>query len=370
MANSTAASPVYLLDQLGLDYRPEVVAAGLLAGQEPTFPLGQLLFQPTGPITRPYAKDAGAPQVLAADGPAAPYLLLDTPREGLYDQLPPYLFHGIEPTAGPAPAAEALLAQLRQERAVEQETRRFFLPFDTELYYLRLLRYERERQADQLAEAPVLREEFSASWPILRRLDAPTASLFIQVLPFIHQLRGNIEWLGRFLAVVFGVPVRFEAEQPIVHQVAATDAPGLALGACRLGINALTGSTFSDGYNAIHLHLGPVPAGRVAEFLPASAARTLLYELLDYFMPASLEVRLFVTVARPAPSEPAAAFAETAPPPVAYLGYNSYLNPARPQPAAETGPRPYYFLTSAILPVVTGLRQRWPAWSRRLAWRV
>jgi hypothetical protein len=355
-----------LLDQLGLDYRPEVVAAGLLASEGQAFPLGRLIFKPTGPLTRPYAKDASTPQPLAAEGPAVPYLLLDTPREGIYDQLPPFLFHAIPPTAGPAPETETLLAQLRHERAVEQETRRFFLPFDTELYYLRLLRYERERQADQLAEAPVLREEFAANWPILRRLDPPTASLFIQVLPFIHQLRGNIEWLGRFLAVVFGVPVRFEAEQPVVHQVASADAPGLALGQCRLGINALAGSTFSDGYNATHLHLGPVPASRVAEFLPASSARALLYELLDYFMPASLEVRLFVTVERVAPDEPTA---EEDPAPAAYLGYNSYLSPARPR-FFETEPRPYYFLTSEIFPVVTGLRQRWPAWSRRLAWRV
>jgi type VI secretion system protein ImpH len=367
LSPSATVSPVYLLDQFGLDYRPEVVAAGLLAVKGPAVPLGRLIFRPTGAITRPYAKDTAAPQQLATEGPAAPYLLLDTPREGLYDQLPPFLFHAIPPTAGPAPEAEALLAQLRHEREVEQETRQFFLPFDTELHYLRLLRYERERQADQLAEAPVLREEFTKSWPILRRLDPPTASLFIQVLPYIHQLRGNIEWLGRFLAVVFGVPVRFEAEQPLVHQVSAADAPGLALGQCRLGINALAGSTFSDGYNATHLHLGPVPASRVAEFLPASAPRALLYELLGYFLPASLEVRLFVTVERVASSEPAA---ESAVPPVAYLGYNSYLNPARPRTVLATEPRPYYLLTSETLPVVTGLRQRWPAWSRRLAWRV
>ena len=358
---------MYLLDQFGLDYRPEVVAAGLLAGADPAAPLGQLIFRPTGPITRPYAKDTSAPQLLATDGPGAPYMLLDTPREGLYDQLPPFLFHAIPPTAGPAPEAEVLLAQLRHEREVEQETRQFFLPFDTELHYLRLLRYEHERQADQLAEAPVLRAEFTNGWPILQRLDPPTASLFIQVLPFIHQLRGDIAWLGRFLAVVLGVPVRFEAEQPLVHQVAAADAPGLALGQCRLGINALAGSTFSDGYNATHLHLGPVPAGRVAEFLPGSAPRALLQELLGYFVPASLEVRLFVTIERAAPAE----FSEEKlPPPAAYLGYNSYLSPVRPQASSAAGPRPYYFLINKIFPVVTGLRQRWPAWSRRLAWRV
>jgi type VI secretion system protein ImpH len=367
LAPSPTVCPVYLLDQFGLDYRPEVVAAGLLAGQDQSVPLGRLIFKPTGPITRPYAKDVGAPQLLATQGPATPYLLLDTPREGLYDQLPPFLFHAIPPTAGPAPEGEVLLAQLRHERAVEQETRQFFLPFDTELHYLRLLRYEHERQADQLAEAPVLREEFTSNWPILQRLDSPTASLFIQVLPYIHQLRGNIEWLSQFLAVVVGVPIRFEAEQPIVHQVPAANAPGLALGQCRLGINALAGSTFSDGYNAIHLHLGPVPASRVAEFLPASAPRALLQELLGYFMPASLEVRFFVTVERAAAAEPAAANYLT---PAAYLGYNSYLDPARTRPFLETEPRPYYFLTRETFPVVTGLRQRWPAWSRRLAWMV
>ena len=196
MFDSAAVGPAYVLDQFGLDYRPEVVAAGLLAAAAHPLPLSRLIFKPTGPVTRPYAKDTGAPQLLAAEGPALPYLLLDTPREGIYDQLPPFLFHPIPATAGPAPETEVLLAQLRHEREVEQETRQFFLPFDTELYYLRLLRYERERQADQLAEAPVLREEFAAQWPILRRLDPPTALVVLDATVHLSSVEGEREVYG------------------------------------------------------------------------------------------------------------------------------------------------------------------------------
>jgi type VI secretion system protein ImpH len=374
--NSVVVQPLYLLDQLGLDYRPEVIAARLLAVESPKTPLERLIFKPTGSTSRPYTKDVSAPQLLAAEDATASYVLFNTPREGLYDQLPPFLFHAIPVTNGPVPDTETTLEQLRQERVVEQETRRFFLPFDTELYYLRLLRYERERQADQLAESPKLREEFAEGWPILHRLDPPTASLFIQILPFIHQLRGNLPWLGQLLVAVFGIPMRFEAEQPIVHQ--ATDAPSISLGQCRLGVNALIGGEFSDGYNAVHLHLGPVPANRVAEFLPASDARALLEELLNYFMPATIEVRLFVTVERPSAGAPVE---ETSAPATLYLGYNSFLTGGgasngqdnAPEPAEETptpAPPATYFLTTRIMPVIAELRQYWPAWSRRLDWTV
>ncbi|OUJ74800.1 type VI secretion system baseplate subunit TssG [Hymenobacter crusticola] len=314
--DSAASRPAYLLNQLELDYRSEVVAAELLASENgEALPLARFVFNPLGPTTRPYATDFTPPQFLAAEGSEAPYWRLDIPREGLYDQLPPFLFHPIQPTQGNATDAELLLEQVQQAHAVEQETRQFFLPFDTELHYLRVLRCWQERQHDHLEYAPALLAQFAEGWPILRRLDAARASLFIQCLPLIHQLRGNLPWLEQLLAIFFGVPARFETERPSLQHT--TNEPTLRLGQSRLGIDAIAGSAVDEGYDAIYLHLGPVPEARTAEFLPHGAARSLLGEVLAYFVPATAEVIPFITIERAtsAHSQPA----------TSYLGYNSYL---------------------------------------------
>lgn len=357
----SATNPIYLLYQLGLDYRPEVIAADLVTRE--TFPLGQLVFQPIGSITRAYAKDTSAPQQLVASTPASPYLLLPTPREGLYDQLPPFLFHAI-PTITASNNPEIVLTQLRQERQIEQETRKFFLPFDTEFHYLRLLRYEYERRTSELAASALLHEEFAAAWPIIERLEPDIASLFVQVLPVIHRLRGNLPWLAQFLAIVFAVPFDFQTEQPNVQ---ASIAVAPSLGLAQLGINAVLGSTFTDDYSVVHLHVGPVPTSRAAEFLPESIANQLLSELLAYFIPATLEVRRFNTVEQTdciLQAKTASGMAET------YLGYNSYLATTSPKPRladyAEIATT--YLLALATTSLATCPKQPWPVWSPQPGW--
>lgn len=310
-----------LLDQLQLDYRAEVVAAGLLADSPLT--LEQLIFRPLGLTTRPYSKDAPPAQELVA-GSGAYYLQLDTPREGLYDQLPPLLFHTEPPNAGYIDA-DAAAARRRQDREIEQQARRFFLPFDTELYYLRLLRYQHELEQPVAGLLPL--DELAAVWPIVRQL-GPAAGLFIQVLPYIHQLRNNRPWISEFLSIVSGVPVRFEAGAPLVYEVPPQ--PSQQLGQCHLGSEAVLGSTFRDGNLALHLCLGPVPPSRVAEFVPTRPLRKLLAALLDYFLPATTVVEVLVeTESSPPAGAPTA-------PPISYLGYMNLGHTSHTLPAAAS----------------------------------
>jgi hypothetical protein len=312
--------PVYQLDHFALDYRAEVLAAALLAGDDgqPVPKLGQLLFSPLGPNARPYSRDVVTQPFLPAASSTQTYLRFYTPREGLYDQLPPFLFHPIRPVSGqrdPALDAEQLLEELRQARQVEQQTRLFFLPLDTELYYLRVLRYQHERARDQFEDNHALLEQFAEAWPILRLLDSFLANLFVQLLPFIHRLRGDLVWLSRLLHVFLGVPARFTTDLRITHP--PLHEPVLALGRCRLGITAIAGNTLGDTYDGVGLDIGPVPASRVVDFLPTGSGVQVLHQLLGYFLPATAEVVTTIDVA----ASPNPLAAEE----LLYLGYNSYL---------------------------------------------
>ena len=319
MTTASTLRASQFLDQLQLDYRAEVLAAGLLA--DSALALEQIIFRPLGVITRPYSKDALPTQELIA-GSGTYYRQFDTPREGLYDQLPPLLFHPETPTAGYIDA-DATATQRRQDREAEQEARRFFLPFDTELYYLRLLRYQHELA--QPTAGLLTLPELAAVWPIVQQL-GPAAGLFIQVLPYIHELRNNRPWLSEFLAVVSGVPVRFEAGAPLLHEVPAQ--PNQQLGQCHLGSESVLGSTFRDGDLALRLHLGPVPPAQVAEFVPARPLRKLLAALLEYFLPATTVVEVLVE------TEPAPLAGAPPAPPVSYLGYMNLGYTSHTLPAA------------------------------------
>lgn len=304
--------PIYVLDQLELDYRAEVIAAELT---QRLIAFDQLLINPTGSNNRPYSKDYDALVPWVLTGSLTPYYRLDTPREGLYDQLPPSLFHPVPNVSEQLSNVDSLLERVRLTQEEEQDARLFFLPFDTELHYLRVLRNQRERSYDRLENATTLIAQFAEGWPILTRLDPFYAGLFIQLLPLMHQLRGNLSWLGHFLSLFFHVPIRLETDRPMA-KARVTDAP-TRMGTCQLGVDAIVGDTFDDGNNAIHLIIGPVPEEQITDFLPKSPSLSLLDELLAYFMPISAEVIHFIIAAR---SVDGSNRLHTS-----YLGYNSYL---------------------------------------------
>ncbi len=312
-----ASSSIHLPERAYPDYRAEVIATGLLAGDAdtPAIALARLLFNPLGPNTRPYSRDFTTRQFLAATSDDDPYLSFESPREGLYDQLPPFLFHALVPVRGDHADPALILEQFQEAHSAEAQARLFFRPFDTELYYLRVLRYQRERQQDHLEDHQMLLDQFAEGWPIMRFLDPFQAGLFVQLLPFVHQLRGDLPWLSRLLEVFLGVPVSFTTGQRIAHLTLRE--PVLALGQCRLGMNSLAGNTVGDTYDVVGVHIGNVPPTRVAEFLPQGSATALFGQLLDYFMPAAAEIVTLVSIGRA--TEPAAVGSAT------YLGYNSYL---------------------------------------------
>ncbi len=316
-SQSFSSSSVYLFEHFYLDYRAEIIATGLLAGDDntPPVPLTRLLFNPLGPNARPYSRDFTTRQFLAAGSYDDPYLSFDSPREGLYDQLPPLLFHAIIPALSDHPDPELILDQFQEAQSVEAQARLFFRPFDTEMYYLRVLRYQRERQQDYLEDHRVLLDQFAEAWPILRALDPFRASLFVQLLPFVHQLRGDLSWLSRLLEVFLGVPVSFTTDQRVVHP--ALSEPALGLGQCQLGTSAMAGNAMGDTYDGIGVNIGSIPPARVAEFLPNGSALVLLGQILDYFMPATAEIITIVRI-----KHAAGLAAER---PAIYLGYNSYL---------------------------------------------
>lgn len=191
----------------------------------------------------------------------------------------------------------------------------FFLPFDAELNYLRTLSVQYDNSVDHLDEATAIIDQFADHWPILNAMSRVQAGTFLQVLPWIHQLRGNLAWFSRFLQLLFDVPVRIETGQRLRQSTRANDLPTLSNG--RLGIDTVVGQHFDDGRNGVQIIVGPIPDGQVANFLPHTQSIALLHDLIDYFIPFSSETSVSVQ------TQPTSV--KTAPGTVTYLGYNTFL---------------------------------------------
>lgn len=307
---SSVLSP-YFLDLLDVDFKAEILAANLVNQQVAP---ERIIINPTGLYSRAYSKDIGEVSDWLLEGSTFIYNRIDTPREGLFDMLPHYLFFTPKDTARVGDA-DQLLDAIRLDRDHERQARLFFLPFDAELNHLRTLSAHYDNAVDHIDGASTIIDQFATHWPILENMSRMQAGIFLQVLPWMHVLRGNLSWFSRFLHLFFDVPVRIEVGHQLRKPIQTDGLPTLAT--CRLGVDTVLGDRFDDGRNSLQLILGPVPDAQVADFLPHTPTMALLHELVHYFLPVSGELSVSVQTQPTPPDVPH--------PTVTYLGYNTFL---------------------------------------------
>ena len=309
--SQSVAIPPYFLDLLDIDFKAEILAASLVNQQKTP---ERIVINPTGLYSRAYSKDIEDVSDWLLEGSTFIYNRIDTPREGLFDMLPQYLFFSPSDLTD-SNNVDQILDNLRQNRDEERQNRLFFLPFDSELNYLRSLTVHYDNSVDHLDSAAEILDQFAEHWPILNDMTRTQAGIFTQLLPWLHVLRSNLPWFSRFLQLFFNVPVRVEAGRRLHKSMKSDSLPTLSN--CRLGVDAVVGDQFDDGRNGVQIIVGPVPDERVADFLPHTQTLRLLNGLVDYFLPISSEVSISIQT-EPLPTD--------APrPTTTFLGYNSFL---------------------------------------------
>ncbi|GAB4049544.1 type VI secretion system baseplate subunit TssG [Spirosoma litoris] len=308
VSDPSAVSSPYFLDLLDVDFKAEILAASLANQQMAP---ERIIVNPTGLYSRAYSKDIEDVSDWLLEGSTFIYNRIDTPREGLFDMLPHYLFFSPAESTGPE-NVDQLLDGIRRDREEERQARLFFLPFDAELNHLRTLSVHYDSSVDHLDGATEIIKQFAEHWPIINAMSRSQAGIFIQILPWLHLLRSNLPWFGRFLHLFFGVPAQVEAGRRLDESTREGGLP--RLDNCRLGIDTVVSDHFDADWNGIRISIGPVPDNRVADFLPHSKTIALLHNLIDYFLPVSSEVSISVLTKPGAPKT-----ADT------FLGYNSFL---------------------------------------------
>lgn len=304
---SSVSSP-YFLDLLDVDFKAEILAASLASQQVAP---ERIVINPTGLYSRAYSKDIEDVRDWLLEGSTFIYNRIDTPREGLFDMMPQYLFFKpIEPAN--AGNVDQLLDDIRRDRDEEQQARLFFLPFDAELNYLRTLAVHYDNSVNHLDHATAIIAQFAEQWPILNDMSRPQAGVFIQILPWLHVLRSNLPWFGRFLHLFFGVPVQVETGRRRPESTHADSA--LTLADFRLGVDSVVSDHFSSDEHTVQITVGPVPDALIADFLPHTQTIALLHKLVDYFLPVSSDVSVSIL------TEPDVLQSDNT-----FLGYNSFL---------------------------------------------
>lgn len=267
------------------DFKAEVIAAEMVEhGVDPE----RILILMLGALKRSFSKDVSSVEEELSEYDHKEFVIVNTPREGIYDMLPEGLFH--HPTSHKSAKTEKdIIKIMKQRKEEERSARKFFIPFEATINYQRMQMALYENRLDKRSHYDDLLSIFSDHWEIFDYLNPRQANIFLHLIPILHDLRDDHPVIEKVMEMIFVVPVHISLRSELPQQPAESFLS--KLGEDMLGVDFTTGNLiFDEGVDEIHIKIGPLSSEAFKEFMPGTTNNKILQLLTDYLLPVHVDV--------------------------------------------------------------------------------
>lgn len=278
-----------LLNDFDTDFKAVVKVAELFEKGE--YSTDQIVVLPIGAKQSAYAKDINKVSSYYSENKLKDCFLIEVNREGLYDMLPEGLFHN-PPARSSGFSEQQMINDVQLKRNEEKEARRFFMPFEAELNYMRTLLEWYENRLDKKTGYNDLSMLFGVEWKEFEYLDKEQSIVWMHLLPLIQQKRNNMEFLGQLLAVLFNIPVEVVVNPSAKISTPIEEIMQFKMGQGALGIDSVIGDSFESIEEEMQIHIGPADAEELINFMPGTPHSRLLDIVISYLVPVETEVKV------------------------------------------------------------------------------
>lgn len=271
-------------NKLQTDFKAEAVAVNLLKYHRA---VSNIFIERVGINDRAYLKDIKSisSSYLGFDEEV---FTIESYREGIYDYLPEGIFH--PPSLGASRKnVDTVVREIRKQKKVEDDARKFFRPFELEVFFTEISALLKESEFDITSNTDALLDTVSELWPLIRMLDKQNAYIFMHILPFFHHIRGNKKWFERCMTAFLQVPVEVTFSPNVIDGIEKND-DSMLLGNSRLGVTYIPSGRHMDGQRNWVVNIGPIPYEDMKKYIPGSPFRKVLQALYDYFLPVTVDV--------------------------------------------------------------------------------
>ncbi len=275
------------------DIKAEVLMADLM---EKGFAQSDFLVFFDSAFKRRYSKDIlKAEKTLIND--LDEILTVHIARDGLYDMLPEGLFHASPDAA--LTSGKGMASDSRKESRIEEETRKFFLPFENEFFYQRIQIELKERSFLQKLNENNLDDFFLDFWKIDRSLPKELIVKLSAMLPFVREIVGDFgmtaSCLGAILEENVSYTIKYKSESYIETVNNKTD-DCCSLGKTDLGVNMIAGGHFPENCKLIRFTIGPLTKTGIGPYLENGEIARFVNCFFNYFIPMEMDAEYDVII--------------------------------------------------------------------------
>ena len=278
--------PHTLFSDLDKDFKAEVIAAEMV---ENGTDADHILITLLGAMKRTFSKDVTSIEEELSEYDHKEYVLLKSPREGIYDMLPQGLFHQSNSYKTGKTEAE-LIKAIKQRKVEERNARKFFLPFEATINFLRMQMALYENRLDKRSHYDDLVEIFTEHWEIFKYLDARQANIFLHLIPILHDIREDYPVVENVFELIFLFPVKISLRRQLPVHPAEPNQSRMGKGI--IGVDLTTGNQkYYEGIDEIMVSIGPIQNETMQLFMPGAVNDSILQLLIDYLLPVHLDVK-------------------------------------------------------------------------------
>ena len=254
---------------------------------------------PDGTFKRRYSRDVGYSENIKLEN-GQNILGIHLNRDGLYDSLPEGLFH--EKTEAASKQTSGSSGESKKLKAEEKAARKFFLPFENEIFLQGIqLELEERNILGRFAEN-LFDDIYPEFWNLDKSLDRKYVSRMILLLHLSHLIVGNLSLTAKCLEAVIEEKVsinirQMKHSQKNYNEDVVASIKNNSLGFIELGTDFICGDNFESWKPIVELHIGPLKNTKIVDYLENGSVSKFIDCFCEYFVPAELDVVTDILVA-------------------------------------------------------------------------
>ncbi|WP_018629754.1 type VI secretion system baseplate subunit TssG [Niabella aurantiaca] len=283
------------LQERNADVKAEVLLNHAL---ENGFPEQGFVTHNNGYFYRDFVKDIYQTNVIE-DNWYRIFIEVGLSRAGFYDMLPEALFHQPETSEFRQRAGVAeMIDRYKKNLVKENETRKFFQPFENEFFYQQMMLEKEEVNLLDVLKSRILTKYFLDFWGLPPSFKVHEAASFLLLLPHAHRISGNLPVMESCLKALLHEPVQILRKEPQVIRVeaAAGLGSGAGLGEQPLGDYMVCGTEFVEDYPVLQYKIGPLKNGKISDFINNKEKEVLIRTFNDYFAPVEADIEIEILI--------------------------------------------------------------------------
>ncbi|SHF23699.1 Type VI secretion, VasB, ImpH, VC_A0111 [Fodinibius roseus] len=272
------------------DIRSEVIVSDLLAGGMHTEDISVRF---AGQLKRPRSRDIAGVRLASRDkGRQRLEIILN--RDSIYDTLPEGMFH--QPSAeNPSLSVSSMVEEYHRQQQEEEEARRFFAPFENELFLQRTFTESEEyRQLSQIQHSQ-LDPSVLAQLGIDPDLPQAFTATFMRILPYLSHIAGDLARTEQLFSLLLDDPIRLKA---VPCSRAEKYGPPPLLGDATLGDDLTAGNTLLPDHSIFRLTVGPVSREKLPGYTDEGWKAAALQTLINFVIPVEWEIMVQVEITK------------------------------------------------------------------------